>query len=73
MRHGKVRILIGSTTKAGTGLNIQDKCIAAHHVDLPWRLSDITQRNGRVIHQGNENSKVYVFYYIKQGSMDTYL
>lgn len=56
-----------------TGLNIQDKCIAAHHVDLPWRPSDITQRNGRIVRQGNENPKVLVFYYIDKGSMDSYL
>ena len=73
MRTGKRRILLGSTSKAGTGLNIQDKLIAVHHVDLPWRPSDLTQRNGRIIRQGNENDKVQVHYYITKGSMDAYL
>ncbi|WP_251713484.1 SNF2-related protein [Lactococcus ileimucosae] len=73
MRSGKRRILIGSTGKAGTGLNIQDKLIAAHHVDLPWRPSDLTQRNGRIIRQGNQNERVQVHYYITKGSMDAYL
>lgn len=73
MRTGNKRILLGSTTKAGTGLNIQDKLIAVHHIDLPWRPSDLTQRNGRIIRQGNENDKVQVHYYITKGSMDAYL
>ena len=73
MRLGKIRVLIGSTSKAGTGLNVQDKMIAVHHLDVPWRPSDITQRNGRLIRQGNENKDVSVHYYITKGSMDAYL
>lgn len=73
MRVGKIRVLIGSTSKAGTGLNVQDKMIAVHHLDVPWRPSDITQRNGRLIRQGNENSNVSVHYYITKGSMDAFL
>lgn len=73
MRVGKIRVLIGSTSKAGTGLNVQDKMIAVHHLDVPWRPSDITQRNGRLIRQGNENQNVSVHYYITKGSMDAFL
>ncbi|CAM3026655.1 hypothetical protein GHI93_00220 [Lactococcus hircilactis] len=73
MRTGKVRILIGSTSKAGTGLNVQNKMIAVHHLDVPWRPSDITQRNGRLIRQGNENDNVQIHYYITKGSMDAFL
>ena len=73
MRVGKIRVLIGSTSKAGTGLNVQDKMIAVHHLDVPWRPSDITQRNGRLIRQGNENPNVSVHYYITKGSMDAFL
>lgn len=73
MRIGKIRVLIGSTSKAGTGLNVQDKMIAVHHLDVPWRPSDIKQRNGRLIRQGNENQNVSVHFYITKGSMDAYL
>lgn len=73
MRNGKIRVLIGSTSKAGTGLNVQDKLIAVHHLDVPWRPSDITQRNGRIIRQGNENPLVQIHFYITKGSMDSFL
>lgn len=73
MRTGKIRVLIGSTSKAGTGLNVQDKLIAVHHLDVPWRPSDITQRNGRIIRQGNENPLVQIHFYITKGSMDSFL
>ena len=73
MRMGKIRVLIGSTSKAGTGLNVQDKLIAVHHLDVPWRPSDITQRNGRIIRQGNENPLVQIHFYITKGSMDSFL
>lgn len=73
MRKGDIRILMGSTQKAGTGLNIQDKLIAVHHLDLPWRYSDIAQRNGRIIRQGNENKEVQIHHYITKGSMDAFL
>ncbi|GAB2027860.1 SNF2-related protein [Lactovum odontotermitis] len=73
MRAGKIRILMASTSKGGTGLNVQDKLIAVHHLDVPWRPSDITQRNGRIIRQGNENEKVQIHHYITKGSMDSFL
>jgi N12 class adenine-specific DNA methylase len=73
MREGKIRILLGSTGKAGTGLNVQDKLVAVHHLDVPWRPSDIIQRNGRIIRQGNENEKVQIHYYITPGTMDSFL
>ncbi|MGY0186823.1 SNF2-related protein [Lactococcus petauri] len=73
MREGKIRILLGSTGKAGTGLNVQDKLIAVHHLDVPWRPSDVKQRNGRIIRQGNENGKVQIHYYITPGTMDSFM
>ena len=57
----------------GTGTNIQDRLIAAHHVDCPWRPSDITQRNGRILRPGNQNNPVKIFYYITKGTFDAYL
>ncbi|AYG02068.1 SNF2-related protein [Lactococcus allomyrinae] len=73
MRTGKIRVLLGSTSKAGTGLNVQDKLIAIHHLDVPWRPSDIAQRNGRIIRQGNENPLVQIHHYITKNSMDSFL
>lgn len=64
MRKGQVRVLIGSTQKMGAGTNVQDKLIATHHLDCAWKPSDLTQRNGRMIRQGNENKKVYVYSYV---------
>ena len=72
MRTGQKRIIIGSTEKLGTGTNIQEKLIALHHVDVPWRPSDIEQREGRIIRQGNENEEVYVFRYVTKQSFDAY-
>ncbi|GAB2023080.1 hypothetical protein RyT2_21540 [Pseudolactococcus yaeyamensis] len=72
VRVGKVRVLLGSTQKLGTGTNIQDKLLAVHHLDVPWRPSDLEQRNGRVIRQGNENSHVHVFNYVTEGTFDAY-
>ncbi|MDR9824050.1 helicase C-terminal domain-containing protein, partial [Vibrio sp. FNV 38] len=63
VREGEVRILVGSTGKVGTGTNIQDKLIAAHHVDCPWRPSDIEQRDGRIVRQGNENKEIQIYRY----------
>ncbi|GAB2023271.1 hypothetical protein RyT2_23460 [Pseudolactococcus yaeyamensis] len=65
-------MLLGSTQKLGTGTNIQDKLLAVHHLDVPWRPSDLEQRNGRVIRQGNENSHVHVFNYVTEGTFDAY-
>lgn len=72
MRKGIVRILIGSTFKLGLGVNVQDKLIAIHHLDVPWRPADMTQREGRILRQGNENSKVEIYRYITEGSFDAY-
>lgn len=72
MRNGNIRILIGSTFKLGIGVNIQDRLIAVHHLDVPWRPADMTQREGRIIRQGNQNSKVQIFRYITEGSFDAY-
>lgn len=72
VRKGDVRVLIGSTLKLGTGVNVQDKLIAIHHFDIPWRPSDMVQRQGRILRQGNSNSEVYIHRYITQGSFDAY-
>ena len=72
VRRGKIRILIGSTFKLGTGVNVQDKLIALHHLDIPWRPSDIIQREGRIVRQGNENEEVFIYRYITEGSFDAY-
>lgn len=72
MRTGKIRVLIGSTFKVGLGVNIQEKLIAVHHLDVPWRPSDMTQREGRMIRPGNQNDKVSIYRYITDGSFDAY-
>ena len=72
VRNGDVRILIGSTFKLGLGVNIQDRLIALHHIDVPWRPADMTQREGRILRQGNMNKKVYIYRYITEGSFDAY-
>ena len=72
IRKGEVRILIGSTFKLGLGVNIQDRLIALHHLDVPWRPADMTQREGRILRQGNTNSKVEIYRYITEGSFDAY-
>lgn len=72
LHSGDVRILIGSTFKLGLGVNIQNKLIALHHLDVPWRPADMTQREGRILRQGNENKKVYIYRYITEGSFDAY-
>lgn len=73
MRKGEVRVLLGSTSKLGTGVNVQDKVIAINHLDYPWKPSDITQRNGRGIRQGNENPEVMVKQFVTKGTFDAYL
>ena len=73
VRSGDTRILFASTQKGGTGVNVQDKLIAVHHVDVPWRPSDIEQRNGRIIRQGNTNSKVQIYNYVTKGTFDTFM
>lgn len=72
VRQGDVRILIGSTFKLGLGVNIQNKLIALHHLDIPWRPADMTQREGRILRQGNTNSQVFIYRYITEGSFDAY-
>lgn len=72
VRNGDIRILLGSTFKLGLGVNIQDKLIALHHIDVPWRPADMTQREGRILRRGNTNSKVQIFRYITEGSFDAY-
>ncbi len=69
---GVIRVLIGSTFKLGTGVNVQRRLIAVHHLDVPWRPSDMVQREGRLIRQGNTNENVYVFRYVTRGSFDAY-
>ncbi|MFI3238760.1 MAG: DEAD/DEAH box helicase family protein [Lachnospiraceae bacterium] len=73
INRGEIRILIGSTAKCGTGMNIQQRLIALHHLDIPWRPSDLIQRNGRIIRQGNLNPEVSVFNYITEDTFDAYL
>ena len=70
---GDVRILIGSTAKMGAGTNIQSKLIALHHLDIGWRPSDLEQREGRIIRQGNENKKVYIYRYVTKNTFDAYM
>ena len=73
VRTGQVRVLLGSTQKMGAGTNVQDKLVAVHHLDVGWRPSDMTQRNGRIIRQGNQNKEVQVFQYVTEGTFDAYL
>lgn len=72
VREGQIRVLIGSTFKLGLGVNVQDKLIAVHHLDVPWRPADMTQREGRILRQGNTNSEVFIYRYITEGSFDAY-
>ena len=72
MRQGVIRVLIGSTFKLGLGVNVQNKLIAMHHLDVPWRPADMVQREGRILRQGNENKKVEIYRYITEGSFDAY-
>ena len=73
VREGKVRILMGSTAKMGAGTNVQDRLIALHDLDCPWRPSDLEQRKGRIERQGNQNKKVHVYRYVTEGTFDAYL
>ena len=73
VRNGDVRVLIGSTAKMGAGTNVQDKLIALHHLDCPWRPSDLQQREGRIVRQGNKNSKVHIYSYVTESTFDAYL
>lgn len=72
VRSGEVRILLGSTAKMGTGTNVQDKLIAVHDLDIPWRPADLNQRAGRIIRQGNQNKNVEIYRYVTKGTFDAY-
>lgn len=72
MRLGIIRVLIGSTFKLGLGVNVQNKLVALHHLDVPWRPADMVQREGRILRQGNENDEVSIYRYITEGSFDAY-
>ena len=73
VRSGSVRILLGSTAKMGAGTNVQKRLIAEHHLDIPWRPSDIEQREGRILRQGNENKRVDIFRYVTENTFDSYM
>ena len=73
VRTGQVRILLGSTAKMGAGTNVQDRLVAVHHLDVGWKPSDMTQRNGRIIRQGNRNKTVQIYQYVTEGTFDAYL
>jgi N12 class adenine-specific DNA methylase/predicted nucleotidyltransferase len=72
VKSGQVRFLLGSTQKMGAGTNVQDRLIALHHLDVPWRPSDIEQQEGRILRQGNQNPKVKIFRYVTEGTFDSY-
>ena len=72
VQDGEVRVLLGSTFKLGLGVNVQDRLIAVHHLDVPWRPADMIQREGRILRQGNTNEKIYIYRYITEGSFDAY-
>lgn len=73
VRSGQVRFLFGSTAKMGAGTNVQDRLIALHHLDVPWKPSDIEQQEGRILRQGNQNEKVQIFRYVTEGTFDSYM
>jgi DNA-directed RNA polymerase subunit H (RpoH/RPB5) len=73
VRAGKVRILFGSTQKMGTGANVQERLIALHHLDAPWRPADVEQREGRILRQGNTNAEVRIYRYVTEESFDAYM
>ena len=73
VRSGQVRVLMGSTFKMGAGMNVQDKLIALHDLDCPWRPGDLEQRKGRIVRQGNKNKKVHIYRYVTNGTFDSYL
>lgn len=73
VRQGSVRILIGSTSKLGTGTNVQKRLVALHHLDAPWKPAEVEQRDGRILRQGNTNAEVHIFRYVTEGSFDAYM
>ena len=72
MKSGAIRVLIGSTAKMGAGFNVQERLVALHHVDCPWRPRDVEQREGRILRQGNTNEKVHIYRYVTEGTFDSY-
>ena len=72
MKSGAIRVLIGSTAKMGAGFNVQERLVALHHVDCPWRPRDVEQRDGRILRQGNTNEKVHIYRYVTEGTFDSY-
>ncbi len=73
MRSGQVRVLMGSTFKMGAGMNVQDRLVALHDLDCPWRPGDLEQRSGRIIRQGNRNKEVHIYRYVTESTFDAYL
>ena len=73
VRSGQVRILIGSTPKLGAGTNVQDRLIALHHLDCPWKPAELEQQEGRILRQGNRNKKVWIYRYVTEGTFDAYM
>ena len=73
VREGKVRVLFGSTQKMGSGTNVQERLVALHHLDAPWRPADVEQREGRILRQGNRNASVQIYRYVTEGSFDAYM
>ena len=73
VRTGQVRVLLGSTAKMGAGTNVQDRLVALHDLDCPWRPGDLAQRKGRIERQGNQNPLVHVYRYVTEGTFDAYL
>jgi hypothetical protein len=73
VRSGSVRVLIGSTSKMGTGTNVQKRLVALHHLDAPWKPAEVEQREGRILRQGNENKEVAIYRYVTEGSFDAYM
>lgn len=73
VRSGQVRVLMGSTFKMGAGMNVQDRLIALHDLDAPWRPGDLEQRSGRIIRQGNQNKEVHIYRYVTEATFDAYL
>ena len=73
VRSGQVRVLMGSTFKMGAGMNVQDRLVALHDLDCPWRPGDLEQRSGRIIRQGNRNKEVHIYRYVTESTFDAYL
>src|SRR5213076_1942257 len=73
VRQGRVRILLGSTEKMGTGTNVQQRLVALHHLDAPWKPAQVEQRDGRILRQGNENQEVAIYRYVTEGSFDAFM